>query len=79
MRVTAAPCAWQGGRQLAEKKAMGRPTLYKKNGPDVHGRISAAAGKRFEARRKELGRVNNIARVGDGDVIEDLIRHGDPA
>jgi hypothetical protein len=57
-------------------KKMGRPTLFPKDGPDVHGRISEAAGKKFELKRTQLAKLSGwpIEKLSDGDVIEFIIR-----
>lgn len=59
-----------------EKKKMGRPTIFKKDGPDVHGRISAASAAKFELYRKRLAELAKwpIDKVSDGEVIEFIIR-----
>lgn len=60
-----------------EAKQMGRPTVFKKDGPDVHGKISAAAAEKFEMYRKRLAVLAAWPpekRVSDGDVIEFIIR-----
>lgn len=60
-----------------EAKQMGRPTVFKKDGPDVHGRISAAAGEKFEMYRDRLSALAKWPvdkRISDGDVIEFIIR-----
>lgn len=59
------------------KKAMGRPTLYKKDGPDVHGRISKTGGKVFEKMRRILKRQTKWpGKISDGDVVEFILRGG---
>lgn len=57
------------------KTKMGRPTLFKKDGPDVHGRISKKAGIAFERLRKRLARREGwpVEKVSDGDVVEFII------
>lgn len=63
------------------KKQMGRPTMFKKDGPDVHGRISKDASVKFEQRRGVLATLYTTVKgapwkgkISDGDVIEYLIR-----
>lgn len=77
MQVTAAPGAWQEDPIVA----MGRPTMFKKDGPDVHGRVSKAAAEKFELARKKLAKIYREVegvewkgKISDGDVIEFLIR-----
>lgn len=62
-------------------KQMGRPTMFKKDGPDVHGRISDSASTKFELARKKLATIYKgvkgeawKGKISDGDVIEYLIR-----
>jgi hypothetical protein len=58
-------------------KPAGRPTVFPKDGPDVHGRISEAAGKKFEMYRQRLAKLakwEGSRLPGDGDVIEFIIR-----
>lgn len=60
---------------------MGRPSMFKKDGPDVHGRISKAAGEKFEQHRARVAKLYREVtgqvwkgQVSDGAVIEYLTR-----
>lgn len=62
-------------------KAMGRPSMFKKDGPDIHGRISKAAGDKFEQHRAKLAKLYREVKgehwkgeISDGAVIEYLTR-----
>lgn len=62
-------------------KQMGRPSMFKKDGPDIHGRISKAAGEKFEQHRTKLAKLYREVKgeqwkgeVSDGAVIEYLTR-----
>lgn len=67
---------------MAKKTAgFGRPKIFDKDGPDVHGRISKAAGQLLEQRRQTLMKLYRQikgadwkGKISDGDVIEYLIR-----
>ncbi len=64
-----------------KKKQMGRPTMFPKDGRDVHGRLSKSVEANFEVHRKKLAKLYQEvkgeawpAKVSDGDVINYLLR-----
>lgn len=67
--------------KAAKKPQMGRPSMFKKDGPDIHGQISEAAGVKFEQHRVKLAALYKSVtgaawkgQISDGAVIEYLTR-----
>ncbi len=63
------------------RDGFGRPSMFKKDGPDIHGRISKGAGDKFEQHRTKLAKLYREVtgepwkgKVSDGAVIEYLTR-----